>query len=149
MTRPEASAWSTSARDCSIPAQVPAASSISWRLSATARQNRSVVRPGSRMVLVIDTASSHSLFHFDGFRRKARNGAHWGQERTDPRRLLLQRRKPNFRPLRAAVAQLVRALDCGSRGRWFDPTQLYHSFSGNSCLTIRIDKQELPEKEWY
>ena len=31
----------------------------------------------------------------------------------------------------AAVAQLVRALDCGSRGRWFDPTQLYQ-FSPNS-----------------
>src|SRR5882724_13710532 len=27
---------------------------------------------------------------------------------------------------RAAVAQLVRAPDCGSGGRWFEPTQLYH-----------------------
>jgi hypothetical protein len=27
---------------------------------------------------------------------------------------------------RAAVAQLVRAPDCGSGGRWFDSTQLYH-----------------------
>src|SRR6185437_7621835 len=27
----------------------------------------------------------------------------------------------------AVVAQLVRAPDCGSGGRWFKPTQLYHS----------------------
>src|ERR1700761_7220776 len=26
----------------------------------------------------------------------------------------------------AVVAQLVRAPDCGSGGRWFEPTQLYH-----------------------
>src|SRR5438045_7715163 len=26
----------------------------------------------------------------------------------------------------AVVAQLVRAPDCGSGGRWFKPTQLYH-----------------------
>ena len=39
---------------------------------------------------------------------------------------------PRFRPLaeripaaRAAVAQLVRAPDCGSGGRWFESTQLY------------------------
>src|SRR5258706_8492727 len=28
----------------------------------------------------------------------------------------------------AVVAQLVRAPDCGSGGRWFKPTQLYHFF---------------------
>src|SRR5262245_39216901 len=35
---------------------------------------------------------------------------------------------PTFAPLaraRAAVAQLVRAPDCGSGGRWFESTQLY------------------------
>src|SRR5262249_20005889 len=35
---------------------------------------------------------------------------------------------PRLRPLstmRAAVAQLVRALGCGPRGRWFESTQLY------------------------
>ena len=30
---------------------------------------------------------------------------------------------------RAVVAQLVRAPDCGSGGRWFEPTQLYQSNS--------------------
>ena len=29
----------------------------------------------------------------------------------------------------AVVAQLVRALDCGSRGRWFESTQPYHPVS--------------------
>src|ERR1700761_8362127 len=32
---------------------------------------------------------------------------------------------PRFPPPRAAVAQLVRAPDCGSGGRWFESTQLY------------------------
>ena len=40
-------------------------------------------------------------------------------------RLLLGVQAPNFRALRAVVAQLVRAPDCGSGGRWFEPTQLY------------------------
>jgi hypothetical protein len=30
----------------------------------------------------------------------------------------------------AAVAQLVRAPDCGSGGRWFESTQLYHPYLG-------------------
>ena len=43
---------------------------------------------------------------------------------------------PSFRPVRdplfgrpakdAVVAQLVRAPVCGTGGRWFEPTQLYH-----------------------
>lgn len=36
----------------------------------------------------------------------------------------------SFRSLtgtRAVVAQMVRAPDCGSGGRWFDPSQRYHS----------------------
>src|ERR1700704_5673594 len=40
-----------------------------------------------------------------------------------------QDRAPRLRPLatrRAAVAQLVRAPVCGTGGRWFETTQLYH-----------------------
>src|SRR6266540_3971337 len=50
---------------------------------------------------------------------------------SQPARVRLQTNPvaPTFPPLskssRAAVAQLVRALDCGSRGRWFESTQLY------------------------
>src|SRR5690606_2695620 len=35
-------------------------------------------------------------------------------------------------PRCAVVAQLVRAPDCGSGGRWFDPSQLYH-FARQPC----------------
>ena len=35
--------------------------------------------------------------------------------------------------LRAVVAQLVRAPDCGSGGRWFDPSQPYHRRAIESC----------------
>jgi hypothetical protein len=42
--------------------------------------------------------------------------------------LILRGAAPSFPPLaRAVVAQLVRAPDCGSGGRWFDPTRLYQS----------------------
>jgi hypothetical protein len=71
-------------------------------------------------------------------RQRVREAASARTARSHPRQigklhldhdcLLLGGRKPSFPP-RAAVAQLVRALDCGSRGRWFDPTQLYHSSS--------------------
>src|SRR5262249_53273041 len=47
----------------------------------------------------------------------------------DGRALSKQGRAPSLRPFstrRAAVAQLVRALGCGPRGRWFESTQLYH-----------------------
>ncbi len=36
-----------------------------------------------------------------------------------------------FRPY-ADVAQLVRASDCGSEGRWFESTRLYHSPTNNN-----------------
>ncbi len=48
---------------------------------------------------------------------------------------------PSFRPVRrhfsgrardAVVAQLVRAPVCGTGGRWFEPTQLYH-YKQNPC----------------
>ena len=35
-------------------------------------------------------------------------------------------RAPSERPRYAVVAQLVRAPVCGTGGRWFEPTQLYH-----------------------
>src|SRR6187551_287978 len=35
--------------------------------------------------------------------------------------------EPFARIVCAAVAQLVRAPVCGTGGRWFEPTQLYHS----------------------
>src|SRR5262245_485167 len=42
-----------------------------------------------------------------------------------------------FDRLRAAVAQLVRAPDCGSGGRWFESTQLYQS-SSDFFSTFRL-----------
>ncbi len=42
----------------------------------------------------------------------------------------------------AAVAQLVRAPDCGSGGRRFEPTQLYHSIICKLRPTLR--KAEIP-----
>src|SRR5258708_32651665 len=37
-------------------------------------------------------------------------------------------RSPFLRPAKdAVVAQLVRAPVCGTGGRWFEPTQLYHN----------------------
>src|SRR5882757_5032591 len=46
-----------------------------------------------------------------------------------PSKPLLLLMRDHRRPVlsRAVVAQLVRAPDCGSGGRWFKPTQLYHS----------------------
>src|SRR5258705_457795 len=54
---------------------------------------------------------------------------------------------PSFRPVRrpflgpardAVVAQLVRAPVCGTGGRWFEPTQLYHNkkFSCGSSIML-------------
>ena len=57
--------------------------------------------------------------------------------------LLLRGLAHSFRPLAArparcaVVAQLVRAPDCGSGGRWFKPTQLYHSKSSEIQSTMR------------
>ena len=38
----------------------------------------------------------------------------------------------------AVVAQLVRAPDCGSGGRWFEPTQPYHSTAKTDPLIPRV-----------
>ena len=40
---------------------------------------------------------------------------------------------------RAALAQLVRALDCGSRGRPFNPGRRYHH-NPKTCKNPKIDK---------
>ena len=42
-------------------------------------------------------------------------------------------------PSCAVVAQLVRAPDCGSGGRWFEPTQLYHC-PPRSLKSLRIQR---------
>src|SRR5229473_1911196 len=44
----------------------------------------------------------------------------------------------------AAVAQLVRAPDCGSGGRWFESTQLYHSRI--NIISKDFDGGNLPRK---
>jgi hypothetical protein len=56
-------------------------------------------------------------------------------------RLPKGRATPRFRPLgsvvRAGVAQLVRALVCGTRGRWFKSTRLYHTNDDNDLAFVR------------
>ncbi len=42
------------------------------------------------------------------------------------------------RSRRAVVAQLVRAPDCGSGGRWFEPSQRYHLNTGNSAFVLVV-----------
>ena len=51
--------------------------------------------------------------------------------------------------IQADVAQLVRASDCGSEGRWFESTRLYH-FSHISCfcLAIRADHPSAALASW-
>jgi hypothetical protein len=45
---------------------------------------------------------------------------------------------------RAALAQLVRAPDCGSGGRWFEPTRRYHySFNALLCQFFRLRARAL------
>src|SRR6185312_6231247 len=41
-------------------------------------------------------------------------------------------------PRNAALAQLVRALDCGSRGPWFEPWRRYHSLDRPPTLSIDV-----------
>src|SRR6267154_4823734 len=36
----------------------------------------------------------------------------------------------------AAVAQMVRAPVCGTGGRWFEATQLYHLFAQSPCFEV-------------
>src|ERR1041384_6075713 len=43
---------------------------------------------------------------------------------------------------RAAVAQMVRAPVCGTGGRWFEATQLYHRY-----LCSPDERNESPERE--
>ena len=63
---------------------------------------------------------------------------------------------PNGQP-RAAVAQLVRAPDCGSGGRWFESTQLYQhkikhlarkSHSPNLAVRYTIGTKEKARVRW-
>jgi hypothetical protein len=53
---------------------------------------------------------------------------------------------------RAAVAQLVRAPDCGSGGRWFESTQLYQKnhLISHACLAARRAgaNRSTPRRRW-
>src|SRR6266404_5602367 len=46
----------------------------------------------------------------------------------------------------AAVAQMVRAPVCGTGGRWFEATQLYHLFLKLPCSEITLVRSRLVPK---
>src|ERR1051325_1030090 len=117
MALPDASASSTSARDVSIAGHALCARMSPPGRSAIYRHWASAALPGMSVTWAIGLRRrSRGVFAFRFVRRKAA-------------RLLLRGTLHSFRSPWAVVAQLVRAPDCGSGGRWFDPTRLYHFFS--------------------
>ena len=48
--------------------------------------------------------------------------------------IILNPHKNNIEINYAVVAQLVRALVCGTRGRWFEPALPYHKAFGDALL---------------
>ena len=46
----------------------------------------------------------------------------------------------------AAVAQMVRAPVCGTGGRWFEATQLYHLFAQTPCFEVTLLRNYLASK---
>lgn len=116
------------ARERSTAPQADASSATGSALAAICRQTAKGAFPGSiSMIWAVQAMGQHSV-----------SG------------LLLGRWDHSFRPSLdlncvpwAVVAQLVRAPDCGSGGRWFEPTQLYQRFQHLAAQFANIARSHL------
>src|SRR6476659_1017114 len=142
MADPDATALSTLPRERSMPDHA-SGESVTGAPSATARQWANKVLPGRIVTSVIPQPKENCECCFprsNGQSQVARTIC----RRVKPRSVWAEldvtsrgfgacfcgARNLISRPFKqAVVAQLVRAPDCGSGGRWFDPTRLYHSIS--------------------